>query len=312
MKKFYFFSLRNLQFREVKNFRFKIVLVGLGILIFSGLLTATGFYLYDRFLNAEFDFKALQAENKELRKQVLMLSSEYKALGNELDSLINNNNELRLAVNLPPLTPEERKVGIGGAVFEEFFGVFKAGKDRDLNKAFNYIGEVKRKFEFERNNYNDISSKLISNQKLFEALPAIIPSSGTIARNGFGMRLHPILRVVKMHEGIDIITDVGTPVYATGAGTVTFVGTRGGLGRIVEIDHSFGYRTIYAHLKSQSVREGQQVKRGDKIALSGNSGLSSGPHLHYEVIHNGEHKDPELFFFDNLGIFAYKNLMEKQ
>jgi murein DD-endopeptidase MepM/ murein hydrolase activator NlpD len=117
------------------------------------------------------------------------------------------------------------------------------------------------------------------------------------------MRLHPILKVRRMHEGIDIVTDTGTPVHASGNGTVAFVGRNKGYGLEVEIDHGFGYRTIYAHLSSSKVKLGQKVNRGDIIAKTGNTGLSSGPHLHYEVHHNGVKQDPLDYFFDDLSIF---------
>jgi murein DD-endopeptidase MepM/ murein hydrolase activator NlpD len=106
-----------------------------------------------------------------------------------------------------------------------------------------------------------------------------------------------------MHSGIDIINNVGTPVKATGKGKVVFVGVKGGYGLEVEIDHGFGYRTVYAHLSKSMVKEGQTVTRNQVIAKSGNSGLSSGPHLHYEVLHNGQNLDPSEFFFDHYGYF---------
>jgi murein DD-endopeptidase MepM/ murein hydrolase activator NlpD len=119
--------------------------------------------------------------------------------------------------------------------------------------------------------------------------------------------LHPILRINKMHTGIDIINDVGTPVKATGKGKVTFVGIKGGYGLTIEIDHGFGYQTIYAHLSAVNVREGQNVNRYQSIGKSGNSGLSSGPHLHYEVLHNGQNLNPSEFFFDEYSYFESNN-----
>jgi murein DD-endopeptidase MepM/ murein hydrolase activator NlpD len=104
-----------------------------------------------------------------------------------------------------------------------------------------------------------------------------------------------------MHEGIDFSTDIGTPVYATGDGVVDFSGFKEGFGLMVEIDHGFGYITIYGHLSSSLVNVGQKVTRGKEIALSGNSGLSTGPHLHYEIHHDGEALNPDGFFFGNLG-----------
>jgi len=115
------------------------------------------------------------------------------------------------------------------------------------------------------------------------------------------------LHINKMHNGIDILNSVGTPVNASGKAKVVFVGTRGGYGLAVELDHGFGYKTIYAHLSSVLIKEGQIVKRGQLIAKSGSSGLSSGPHLHYEVIHNGQNLNPADFFFDEYSYFESNN-----
>ncbi|HEX9251459.1 MAG TPA: M23 family metallopeptidase, partial [Ignavibacteriaceae bacterium] len=103
--------------------------------------------------------------------------------------------------------------------------------------------------------------------------------------------------------GIDIINNVGTPVKATGKGKVIFAGIKGGYGLTVEIDHGFGYQTVYGHLSKVTVKQGQIVNRNQIIAKSGNSGLSSGPHLHYEVLHNGQYLNPSEFFFDEYSYF---------
>ena len=141
---------------------------------------------------------------------------------------------------------------------------------------------------------------------MFASIPAIKPCEGTIGANGFGMREHPILGINRMHEGIDIITDVGTNVRTSGNGIVSFIGYRGGYGLTVEVEHNSGYKTIYAHLSRSLVTEGQKVSRGKVIALTGNSGLSTGPHLHYEVHHDGIKLDPSQFFFDDLALFDQK------
>jgi murein DD-endopeptidase MepM/ murein hydrolase activator NlpD len=113
--------------------------------------------------------------------------------------------------------------------------------------------------------------------------------------------MHPILKVKRRHPGIDFVADIGTPVYAPGKGRVIYVGRRGGYGLEIEIDHGFGYRTRYAHLSKSFVKRGKRVSRGDLIAKTGNSGLSTGPHLHYEVSHSGKKLNPSQFFFDDFG-----------
>ena len=210
------------------------------------------------------------------------------------------NNELRIAANMQPVSSEENMVGIGGGSFDNNLDFVTNPSEEKLVKVLSYVDEVSRKINFEKSQYIDISNKLKENQKLYSAIPAIKPCSGTIS-DGFGMRMHPILHIKQMHEGIDFTTDIGTPVYATGDGVIDFVGNKEGFGLVVEIDHGFGYETVYGHLSRTLVKEGQKVTRGKEIALSGNSGLSTGPHLHYEVHHDGVALNPDGFFFGNLG-----------
>jgi len=141
------------------------------------------------------------------------------------------------------------------------------------------------------------------NKDLHKCIPAIKPTLGNYSIDGFGMRRHPILGVRKFHHGIDINCDSGTSVRAPGNGKVIVVERQAGFGLVIEIDHGFGYRTVYAHLSQAMVKQGDSIKRGQVIAKSGNSGLSSGPHLHFEVHHDGIAMDPTDFFFDDLTFF---------
>jgi murein DD-endopeptidase MepM/ murein hydrolase activator NlpD len=207
---------------------------------------------------------------------------------------------LRLAVNLTPISIEQKKLGVGGATpISKLYSQLGS----DISDAIDVADVVLRKFRFEKEQLEEITAKLKSNKNLFESIPAIVPTEGNFSSESFGMRMHPILHINKMHTGIDIINNVGTPVKATGKGKVSYVGYKGGYGLTVEIDHGFGYQTIYAHLSSVNVKEGTIVKRNQQIAKSGNSGLSSGPHLHYEVLHNGQNLDPSEFFFDEYNYF---------
>jgi murein DD-endopeptidase MepM/ murein hydrolase activator NlpD len=141
----------------------------------------------------------------------------------------------------------------------------------------------------------------------FQHLPAIKPMSGHYSVNGFGMRIHPVLNVYRMHAGVDIIADVGTRIYAAADGVVRYAGrTRGGYGEVVEINHGYGYTSLYAHLSKSLVRPGKTVRRGELIAMSGRSGLVSGPHLHYEVRRNGAMQNPVDYFFDDVDAARYR------
>ena len=300
MKKFYYFSEKSLNFLEIKHFKEKAIAVFItSVLLFSSILFGI-FYLISNLSSNDDYLKSLKKENQLLKDKFFTLSNQYVRLESELNTLTGISNDLRLAVNLTPVSIEERKLGIGGSN-----QISKLYKDlgSDISDAIDIADKVLRKFEFEKVQYEEISSKLKMNNNLFESIPAIVPTEGRFSSESFGMRLHPILRINKMHNGIDIINDVGTIVKATGKGKVIFVGIKGGYGLTVEIDHGFGYQTIYAHLSTVNVREGQTVSRNQSIAKSGNSGLSSGPHLHYEVLHNGQNLNPSEFFFDEYNYF---------
>jgi murein DD-endopeptidase MepM/ murein hydrolase activator NlpD len=132
---------------------------------------------------------------------------------------------------------------------------------------------------------------------LYSSIPTIKPVQGSITSE-FGMRMHPVHKSVLFHAGVDISASTGTEVHATGDGIVAFAGYDGGYGQKVTINHGYGYKTIYAHLSKALVREGQRIKRGEIIALSGSTGVSTGPHLHYEVQKNGVTVNPTAYFED--------------
>jgi murein DD-endopeptidase MepM/ murein hydrolase activator NlpD len=303
MNKFYCFSKSKLEFVEIKNlpkkFFFLVVILSL-ILCF---ILFGGFYLINSITNPHSQIESLKNKNKELSEKYKELLEQYKNISTDLDSLLSKNDDLRTAADLPPISDEEKIMGTGGSSFGSFQNFENGSINVDLDEMENYVDNVRRKLEFEKKNFTDITNKLIENKELYAALPAIKPASGTFGLHGFGMRLHPILGIRRMHEGIDIITPIGTSVIAAGAGVIDFVGRRGGLGLCVEIDHGFGYRTVYGHLSKFLVNIDQKVKRGQLIAKTGNSGLSSGPHLHYEVQHNGVKLNPRDYIFDDLKTF---------
>lgn len=301
MNKFYYFSKTKLKLIEIRNFHRKFLSLFIFLVLIVSSMLFGGYLLINSFVNSDNELPGLRAENKELSRKLSQMSALFKELNSSVDSLSQANNELRIAADLPATPEEVKALGTGGGIFEKLFS--KKHTDVDLDNLSEYIDQVQTKIAFERANYNEISNKLKSNEKLFEAIPAVKPAQGVVTAHGFGMRKHPILGIVRMHEGIDIVADVGTPVYAPGSGTISFVGTKGGFGLCIEIDHGFGYRTVMGHLSETLVKVGQKVNRGTLIAKSGNTGLSTGPHLHYEVHHDGLALNPEDFFFDDLKLF---------
>jgi murein DD-endopeptidase MepM/ murein hydrolase activator NlpD len=297
MKKFFYFSEKELGFVEIKNFKLKtITFIVLSSFILASILF-TIFYFMQTYLLG-FDKDKLISENKVLKAEIKNLNEKYSKLISELNDLGILSNKLRIAVNLKPIDEKERFLGKGGSILTSEF-INKLKYVNDINESFLAIENIIKRFEFEKLEYEYIARKISDNEKFLESVPVLIPTEGEFSIDGFGMRLHPILKVMRMHNGVDILNDVGTPVYAPGSGKVVYVGKKVGLGITLEIDHGFGYKTVYGHLHKVLVKEGQLVKRGDKIALSGNTGLSSGPHLHYEIHFNGIPQDPIYYFIEH-------------
>ena len=250
----------------------------------------------------------LDSENRLLKEQIKELSGRFAGVQKGIEKLADRGNELRLLVDMPMIDEESRQAAIGGARVNEDFGFVSREAGEILSNAHTLIDRLSREVKLQQSSYEDIYKKYQRNQMFFEHLPAIKPMDGYYTVNGYGMRVHPVLRVYRMHEGVDIINDVGTNIYATADGVVRFAGrTEGGYGSVVDIDHGFGFSTLYAHLSRIVVRPGRSVKRGELIGKSGRSGLVSGPHLHYEIRKNGRKQNPVDFFFDDVDASRYRS-----
>jgi murein DD-endopeptidase MepM/ murein hydrolase activator NlpD len=156
--------------------------------------------------------------------------------------------------------------------------------------------------------------KLANNKKdMLASIPAIQPISNKklkMIASGFGHRIDPVYKTIKFHEGIDFTAAIGTPIYATGNGTVMSASMdKGGYGNCVVINHGFGYQSLYGHCSRLNVRPGQKVNRGDIIGFVGSTGKSTGPHVHYEVIKGGSKINPINFFYNDLNAAEYDEVL---
>lgn len=267
------------------------------LMLIASLVTVTAGYLgLDLFGLQSLRADSMSRENSILQGQLASLNRRLDAFQKLMKDLGQSDQQLRSSVNLPPIPDDMRKAAVGGSEVNRDYGV-SADANELIANAANTLSALERESKLQADSYVDIMNRYQNNQKLFAHIPAINPIVGGVMTDGFGMRYHPILRIRLMHEGIDLVADVGTDVHATGDGTVSYVGSRGGYGTVVEIDNGFGYSTLFGHLSKPLVREGQKVRRGQVVALTGESGLCTGPHLHYEVVKDGVHVDPEAYFF---------------
>ncbi|MBQ7997702.1 MAG: M23 family metallopeptidase [Paludibacteraceae bacterium] len=161
--------------------------------------------------------------------------------------------------------------------------------------------------------YEEILELAKKQETRMENIPAIQPVLNKDLKrmaSGYGWRVDPVYHIRRFHEGMDFSAPVGTDIYATGNGTVTYSGWKQGYGQTIEIDHGFGYATRYAHCHKLFARVGKKVRRGDVIALVGNTGKSTGPHVHYEVHYNGKPVDPRNYYFYDLSPEDYDRMVQ--
>lgn len=175
------------------------------------------------------------------------------------------------------------------------------------------VDVLEKELYVQARSYDEILDLAKKQETRMENIPAIQPVLNKNLKHmasGFGWRVDPVYHIRRFHEGMDFTAPVGTDIFATGNGTVTYAGWRQGYGETVEIDHGFNYATRYAHCSKLLVRVGQKVKRGDVIALVGNTGKSTGPHVHYEVHYLGRPIDPRNYYFYDLSPEDYDKMVQ--
>lgn len=276
------------------------VSIGVALLAISVLLSlAAGFFVKEgHHLRAD----RLARENRLLENQMREMHGQVSLLRSNLDSLSRKDRHYRLLAGLEPLDAQVMQVGIGGP------GSATRG-DGELWSLNPRLGELSfttasdlntlvRRARLLSASWGEATDALEATHDRLRATPSILPTDGYISSAFTRSRLHPILDRARPHEGVDVSANYGTPIVATAAGRVTFAGERFGYGRMVEIDHGYGHVTRYAHARRVTARVGQRVQRGDKIAEVGSTGLSTAPHLHYEVLVDGRAVDPRRYIMD--------------
>jgi murein DD-endopeptidase MepM/ murein hydrolase activator NlpD len=270
-----------------------IVSLVLLVVLLGGVFTAGFFVKQGQHLRAQ----QLERENLLLAAEVTGMRSEMETLAASIDELAQKDEKYRTIAGLPEIDAEIQKVGIGGPGTKSLDSMEIYVQNPQLGEqifAASYdLETLIRRASLMRSSMDEALVKLQENTERLKATPSISPSSGHLSSLFSRNRRHPVLRITRPHEGIDIAAPVGEPILAPAKGKVTFAGNRSnGYGLTVEMDHGYGYTTRFAHASRLHVRAGDVVERGEKIAEVGATGLVTGPHLHYEVESNGEAVDP--------------------
>ena len=237
----------------------------------------------------------LERENTQLANDLDQINGRLSSLGETVSFLETQDSKLRLLANLDPIDPQVHAAGIGGPRPAEPSG-------QETSELLGQAGIVRvnlnamiRRANLLASSFREAGDSLALHADRLAATPSIMPTSGWLSSAFSRMRSHPILHQARPHEGIDVTAPMGAPIEAPANGTVTQTGWEAGYGNTVVIDHGYGIVTKFAHASRILVRVGERVTRGALIAQVGNTGLSTGPHLHYEVHVNGRPVDPRRY-----------------
>lgn len=258
-------------------------------------------------------------KEKQLQAKYDATMAEYKLLSKQMDGMQEvlgdleqrDNNLYRALLQAEPIPTASRLRGTLDVNYYDSLAV-RTGSQLVADIA-SKADQLEKALYIQTKSYDEILALARESEIKMQNLPAIQPVLNkdlTRIASGYGWRVDPVYNTRRFHEGMDFTAPTGTDVYATGNGVVTFSGWRQGFGNVVIVDHGFNYETYYAHLSKSLVREGQQVKRGDIIALVGNTGKSTGPHLHYEVHYKGAPVDPRNFYFMDLSPEDYDRMVQ--
>ena len=305
----YYYDADSLTYHKVNlRARRKVGFVALFI-VASALFGALSFLVV---LNSTF-FET--PKDKLLTREINNLSLNYKVLNKKLDQIDNvlgniedrDNNLYRAYFNATPISEEKRKeLILGKNRYKEINGFNNADLVTNTMKR---VDVISKQLSVQSKSLDEILKLAEAKNDLLEAIPAIQPVKNEDLKrmaSGFGYRSDPFTKAKKFHKGMDFTSRIGTPIYATGNGVVTNTdNSLSGYGNHVEIQHGFGYKTLYAHMSRYNCKPGQKVKRGDVIGFVGSTGRSQGPHLHYEVYKDGEVVNPLNFYYGNISAAEY-------
>lgn len=280
--------------------------------LFMGILIGVGIF-------AGLNYFIDSPQEKKMKKDQEGLLLQYSLMSKQLDEALTvlsdiqqrDDNLYRVLLQGEPIPAATRSAGLGG---DNRYNHLSSLPDADLViSTAKKIDQLRRQLYIQAQSFDEIVELGRTHKDRLKCIPAIQPVANKDLKrtaSGYGWRIDPIYKTRRFHEGMDFTAPVGTPVYVTGDGVVEFSGWQTGYGNTVVIDHGYGYKTRYAHLSKILTQRGRRVKRGEEIALVGNTGKSTGPHLHYEVIYKGQHVNPVNYYYMDLSPEEYDNMIQ--
>ena len=253
---------------------------------------------------------SIRTENASLKKSWLQVDEALAQVRIKLERIEKEDDgHYRVLLDMEKLSPEIRTGGSGGHPDADAENMDRHESTRRTSRE---LSRLRNRLKMQSRSFQDVQSRIRRAESMMDSRPALQPLDNrhiTRFHPRFGMRVHPIFSDWRFHHGLDLTANTGTPVYASGDGLVTHVKYSGGYGNVIFINHGFGFETRYAHLSRFKVSEGQKVKRGEVIGHVGNSGNSTGPHLHYEVLYEGKWVNPIHFLYRDLKQGQYNEII---
>lgn len=278
-------------------------------MVISFIAALISFYWYNqRFTPVQEQY--LQQVNNSLKIKWNGLHERITAAQHHLKEIaLKDDNNYRVILDLPAMSEQERDAGSGGAVAIQEADILAHPL---IANTFARVIKLGHQVDVQQQSLTKLLETAEIRQTMWASRPAIQPIDNkklNRLHTTFGLRMHPIFNTIMDHKGLDFSAPRGTPVYASGDGRVSMAYFSGSYGNVIYIDHGFDFETRYAHLYKFNVRQGEFVKRGQLIGYVGNTGISASPHLHYEVLHKGNHINPINFFQHDLSNSEYEKLI---
>jgi murein DD-endopeptidase MepM/ murein hydrolase activator NlpD len=308
----YYYDQRSLSYKRIERSAWDKFRNTALFITAAALFAFLGIILADTFVESP--------KEKYLNRELENMQLQYRVLKDRLDDLAvvledmqyRDDNIYRVIFEADPIPNSIRRAGFGGANRYENLEGFDNSKM--IKETARRLDILTKQAYIQSRSFDGVIDMARNKSDLLAAIPSIQPIANkdlTRIASGFGFRIHPIHKIRKLHTGIDFTAPTGTPIYATGDGVVSNDPRKreAGYGTFVVIDHGYGYETLYGHMSKANVRIGQKVKRGQIIGFVGNTGTSTAPHLHYEVIKNGVKINPINFFYNDLTPEEYEEVI---
>lgn len=246
--------------------------------------------------------RQLAAKNRAMAEELAGIRQQVASLEGAVEGLSEQNAQARALAGLESIDAEVLQAGVGGPGTttprsHPLWGLDSLYSKDAFATSFD-LKALQRRVQLLGTSLTEAADSLSRHRDWLESLPSILPARGFISSRFSASRMHPVHHLPLPHEGMDISAPAGSPIVATAKGKVTSTGRRNGYGLTVLVEHGFGYETLYGHASQILVRTGQEVERGEVIALVGSTGITTAPHVHYEVRQNGRPIDPHRFVID--------------